>query len=136
VESNSALEALKFSDFPLGYSDWIELDFLFTFTLRATYSSHKNVDKQKLSGSLTKKDFWARDWTYTLWVKAEHVSHSAMGQIPKTPWYGTRFEERAESVGDIFKKFWLFPTTFRNFGQGSIFKLRECAQTIPRIEYP
>ena len=43
-----------------------------------------------------KNDFWSRDRTSTLWVKAEHVSQSAMSQTRKIPWYGTRFEALGE----------------------------------------
>ena len=35
-----------------------------------------------------KNDFWARDRTRALWVKAEHVSQSAMGQTMPAQWEG------------------------------------------------
>jgi hypothetical protein len=60
-----------------------------------------------------KNDFRARDRTRALWVKAENLSQSDMGQTPKTPWYGTRFEALGELSRLVnFLKFWPLPAPF------------------------
>jgi hypothetical protein len=46
------------------------------------------VKIKKMNFDQNKNDFWARDRTRALWVKAKHVSQSAMGQTPKPMiWY-------------------------------------------------